>query len=281
MRGAGFLLLLAVALAAPAASQGLWDEGGWGDIAPAGAEANVVHGRFVALGGIFGENRIDCVRCHELDGSGNTSGAFPRLTNQSPWYLYKALWDYASGARPNEIMSPIARMLSESEKRNVAAYYASVADAPILAGQAADIGVMQLGGAIAAVGIPEQGVPACTSCHGLAAADTDPTAPYLAGQFAPYLELQLLLWRQGRRDGDPFNVMERIAEAMTEEQIRAVALYYAAARPSELTDAAAAAPAPAIGLPAGVLPEAGEPAAPTPPPYLYPVEEEGPAGGSG
>lgn len=196
---------------------------------------DVNRGRFVAIGGNTQHQRISCVQCHGIDGVGNTSGAFPRLADQSGWYLYKSLQDYASGLRPNEIMMPIAQTLTDREMQDVAAYYASIQNAPYPAKPEADVQTLQIGGAISAVGIPSQGVPPCSGCHGQDGVGASPIYPALAGQYAPYTEYQLLLWKQGHRDGDPMNIMEQIAKAMTEEQIRAVSLYFAAVRPSELT----------------------------------------------
>lgn len=191
-------------------------------------------GRFLTIGGMFSELRIGCVQCHGIDGSGNSSGAFPRLTDQSGWYLYKTLQDYASGLRPSDIMGPIARTLTPQQMEDVAAYYASIENAPYPAEPQADVQVRQIGGAIAAMGVPSQGVPSCNGCHGPHGIGQAPIYPYLAGQYASYLEHQLMLWKQGRRDGDPMNIMELIAKAMTEEQIRAVSLYYASVRPKEV-----------------------------------------------
>lgn len=198
-------------------------------------EADPNRGRFIAFGGFHGDLRISCAQCHGMDGAGNSSGAFPRINDQAGWYLYKTLMDYASGLRPSDIMGPIARTLTEQQMQDVAAYYASVKDAPHPPRPEIDVRVRQIGGAIAAAGIPSQGALACNGCHGPNGVGQPPIYPYLAGQYAPYTEHQLMLWKEGRRDGDPMNVMEQIAKAMTPEQIRAVSLYYAAVRPQDVT----------------------------------------------
>ncbi|MBD2749906.1 c-type cytochrome [Microvirga sp. BT688] len=197
-------------------------------------DADPNRGRFITIGGMFADQRIGCVQCHGIDGAGNSSGAFPRLTDQAGWYLYKTLQDYASGLRPSDIMGPIAQTLTPQQMEDVAAYYASIKNAPYPAEPQVDVQVRQIGGAIAAIGIPSQGVPACDGCHGPNGVGQAPLYPYIAGQYAPYLEHQLMLWKQGRRDGDPMNIMELIAKAMTEEQIRAVALYYASVQPRDV-----------------------------------------------
>lgn len=200
------------------------------------AGPDINHGRWVATGGFYEEaGGLACARCHSLDGSGDSSGAFPRLTDQSAWYLYKTLKDFAAGLRPNEVMQQVARQLTDAEMADVSAYYAAIEDAPYPPRPQADQQVVQIGGAIAAIGVPDQGVPACVSCHGDDGLGAPPIYPYLAGQFAPYIEHQLMLWKEGRRDGDPLNIMEFIARNMTDDQIRAVALYFASLRPQEVT----------------------------------------------
>ena len=220
----GCLILAALGTAAAGLSAAL----------AAGPDIN--NGRWVAIGGFYEEaGRIACARCHELDGSGNSSGAFPRLADQSAWYLYKTLKDYAGGLRTNPLMQFVAQAMTDAEMADVAAYYAAIEDAPYPPPPDVDQQVLQIGGAIAAVGVPDQGVPACVSCHGENGVGAPPIYPYLAGQYAPYLEHQLMLWKRGARDGDPLNIMELIARDMTDDQIRAVSLYFASVRPEEVT----------------------------------------------
>lgn len=190
-----------------------------------------VTGRFVTLGGRLGEYRIACVQCHGMDGEGDLSGAIPRLDLQNPWYLYKSLHDYASGIRYNNIMTPVAQQLDDRAMQRVAAYYASLPALPIEARQPEDLSLLQRGGAISAVGVPERGVAACQNCHGEAGRGRPPIYPVLAGQYAPYLQLQLQRWQQGIRGGDPLNVMRQIALQMSDEEIRAVSAYFASVRP--------------------------------------------------
>lgn len=200
------------------------------------AGPDINNGRFVATGGFYEEaGRIACARCHELDGSGSSSGAFPRLADQSAWYLYKTLKDYAAGLRTSGFMQFVAQAMTDAEMADVAAYYAAIDNAPYPPPPDVDQQVLQIGGAIAAVGIADQGVPACVSCHGENGVGAPPIYPYLAGQFSPYLEYQLMLWKRGERDGDPLNIMELIAKDMTDDQIRAVSLYFASLRPEEVT----------------------------------------------
>ncbi|HEV7267776.1 MAG TPA: cytochrome c4 [Falsiroseomonas sp.] len=192
--------------------------------------ADPLAGRAVALGGELGAGWA-CVQCHGLYGAADGSGGFPRIAGLSAWYLYKQLMDYASGARLNAVMTPIARAMTEREMLDVAAWYASQGEAPFPPPPQVELPIRQLGGAIAAVGIPERGVIACANCHGLEGLAPSITIPALAGQYAPYVELQLLLWKRGERRNGPLGVMAAVAAGMTEAEIQAVALYYASLRP--------------------------------------------------
>src|SRR5687768_15426054 len=76
--------------------------------------ADLEAGRAVVVGG--NESSVTpCFMCHGLDGVGDSAGPFPRLTGQAAFYMYKQLIDYASGARPNDVMTPIARALTDAQ----------------------------------------------------------------------------------------------------------------------------------------------------------------------
>lgn len=226
-------MALAAALGAAAAVPSLAQDAP----APAGGP-DVERGRLIAVGDQNGGDADappPCARCHQADGSGDSSGAFPRLSDQAAWYLYDSLMDYAAGLRPNAAMQGVARAMTPEQMEDVAAYYASIEDAPYPAEPEFDVRLVEIGAAISAVGVPDHGVPACQGCHGPAGVGAPPVYPYLAGQFRPYVEQQLLLWKRGERDGDAMNVMEYVARNMTEEQISAVAAYFASLRPNDLT----------------------------------------------
>jgi cytochrome c553 len=202
--------------------------------------ADLEAGRAVVVGGRHAEV-TPCFRCHGLDGAGDAAGAFPRLTGQAGFYMYKQLIDYASGARPNEVMAPIAREMTEPQMADVAYYY-SVLSAPHAPPPAVEPEVLARGRKIAEDGLPEADVEACNLCHGRDGTGDPPLFPYLAGQYAPYTELQLLLWRQGVRRNDALDVMATIAKALSANEIRAVALYFESLRPTARAAEARVAP---------------------------------------
>ena len=188
-------------------------------------------GRAVVVGG-KDASVTPCFMCHGLDGVGDFAGAFPRLTGQAAFYMYKQLIDYASEARPHDVMTPIAREMIEPQMANVAFYY-SVLDAPYARRPAVEPEVLARGRKIAEDGLPEADVQACNLCHGADGAGNAPLFPYLAGQYAPYTELQMQLFKRGVRVNDPVAVMRDIAEDLSDDDIRAVALYFEWLRPGE------------------------------------------------
>ena len=90
--------------------------------AQAAAAADVKAGRQKAL---------QCQTCHGLDGSAKIPEA-PSLAGQSEMYLVKAMQDYRSGARKNEMMSIVAPMLKDQDIADLAAYFAAI---PVTVGE--------------------------------------------------------------------------------------------------------------------------------------------------
>ena len=71
------------------------------------------------------QKAIKCQACHGLDGQAKLPDS-PNLAGQNPVYLAKALQDYRSGARHNEMMSVIAKPLADQDIADLAAYYAAI-----------------------------------------------------------------------------------------------------------------------------------------------------------
>ena len=198
------------------------------DVPVAASMVGTNSGRLIAAMGPPGKAEAACARCHGLDGAGHASGAFPRLSGQDQAYLLLTMQAYATGERPSGIMQPIARALSEREINEVAAYYASVENAPQRPeATPTDLTLLQQGGALAAIGAPERRIEACVNCHGPRGQGGQPANPALAGQYRGYLEQQLLLWKMGSRGDDPKGIMAPIARRMSMREIQATAAYFA------------------------------------------------------
>lgn len=80
------------------------------------AAGNVAAGRQKAL---------QCQTCHGLDGKAKIPEA-PNLAGQSEIYLVKALKDFRSGARKNDMMSLVAPTLKDQDIDDLAAYFSAI-----------------------------------------------------------------------------------------------------------------------------------------------------------
>jgi cytochrome c553 len=165
-----------------------------------------------------------CAQCHAFSGASDGSGAFPRIAGQSVYYLARQMRDFTSGVRVNAVMSPIAKALTADDIADIAAFYAKQ-DPPFLPLPKSDAALVKAGEQLAKVGNAAKSIQACDNCHGPEGAGEPPAIPYLAGQYAPYIALELRMWQRGFRKTSP-NFMARVAKDLNDQEIAAVAAYY-------------------------------------------------------
>jgi len=193
--------------------------------------AGIAGGR-PAFGPGFGapRERLEvCARCHGAPGAAAPIAIVPQLSGQSRAYLERALHDYADGRRPSGYMQLIAAMVDDEEMRELAAAYAG-ADAPSrVPARAAPAELLQRGEAIAREGLPTKGVPACLNCHVDA---RNPAFPRILGLSSPYIEQQLRLFREGKRNATTFGpIMQVVALRLGDDDMAAVGAYLASLPP--------------------------------------------------
>lgn len=163
-----------------------------------------------------------CAACHGADGN-SVNPAWPKLAGQHAEYLVKQLWYFEHGERENATMKPMASVLDEQGREDVAAYYSGQ---KVNIGQA-DPELVELGERIYRSGNNDSGVAPCMGCHGPNGAG-NPAAlyPALRGQHAQYVENQLHGFAEGKRVNDNAKkMMQILASRMTNQEIRAVASY--------------------------------------------------------
>jgi cytochrome c553 len=163
-------------------------------------------------------------RRHAFNGVSDGTGAFPRISGQSVYYLAGQLNDYSSGVRVNAIMSPIAKALSPDDIADVSAYYSGI-DAPFLPLKAPDPALVKRGEVLAKVGEAARRIRNCDNCHGPGGIGEPPAIPYLAGQYGHYIAFTLRMWQHGYRNNSP-DAMAVMARKLNDQEIRAVAAYY-------------------------------------------------------
>jgi cytochrome c553 len=71
------------------------------------------------------QKALMCQTCHGLDGKAKIPEA-PNLAGQSEIYLVKALKDYRSGARKNDMMSLVVPTLKDNDMDDLAAYFSAI-----------------------------------------------------------------------------------------------------------------------------------------------------------
>ena len=165
-----------------------------------------------------------CAACHALDGTSDTTGAFPRVDGQSASYLEQQMHDFASSDRMSAVMSPIAKALSADDNADVAEYYANMSSQfqPLAT---ADAAIVKKGQRLAQEGDDAKGILGCSNCHGPDGEGMPPTMPYLAGQYAQYIALTLEMWKRGFRKNSS-DLMAPIAKQLDDQEIAALAAYY-------------------------------------------------------
>lgn len=185
-----------------------------------------------------GDPRATCAACHGANGAGRPGGAFPNLTIQTPTYLKDALTSFANGQRQSAYMQTVATQLTPRQIAALADYYGNL-PATAATGFPADARLQAEGARIAAYGDKMRGIGACTSCHGITRA-VGKAIPRLEGQSARYLIDQMRIFRSGGRGSSgSVNPMNRIAQALNDRQIAAIATFYASTPPGTKDLAAA------------------------------------------
>jgi len=180
---------------------------------PAGKPADIAAGKAVAA--------ANCAACHGLDGRGVAPG-IPHLAAQRERYLFESLKEYRDGKRTHAALKEMASRLSETDTRNVLAYYASLP--PLPAAAPTDVKLSspyQEGKALA---------ERCFGCHGEDGNSRTPGIPSLAGQQPHYLVNAIREYHQGERRTASMKEMLRDASRSDLEKL---ALYFAAQKPAK------------------------------------------------
>ena len=189
--------------------------------AAAPAKADPAKGATLYDSGDAARNLPACVSCHGAAGN-STIATNPRLAGQIAAYTHKQLVDFTTPNRNNPIMTPYAKMLSDDEKKNIAAYLGTTTPKQ---GAAKNKDTIELGKKIYRGGIAGTGVAACASCHGANGNGIPAQYPRLAGQHQDYTVAQLNLFKTGGRKNSV--QMTTLAKRMSDEEMKAVADYIA------------------------------------------------------
>lgn len=152
-----------------------------------------------------------CMGCHGIEHYKNAYPKYsvPKLGGQTAVYIGAALAGYQAGARWHPTMSGFAKGMSEQDRADLGAHFAGFAT--VKPGEKP-------------VGTMPAAASTCVACHGADGVGALPDNPTLAGQHADYLVQALEDYRRGKRKNP---LMATFAAQLTEEDIAAVAAYYA------------------------------------------------------
>lgn len=171
-----------------------------------------------------------CIACHQTTGLGMPHLA-PATAGMPATYIAAQIKHFQTGERKNAIMQPMVAGLDEAGIKAVSEWFASLPlPQPVTLtprGEKAPQEITELGEKLAYLGDWDRNIPSCVSCHGPEGVGVGDTFPHLAGQHADYIESQLHAWQKGTRTGDSHELMGHIAEQLTDEEITAVASYFA------------------------------------------------------
>ncbi len=146
-----------------------------------------------------------CRTCHGIDGYAKIPIA-PHIGGEPAGYLARQLTAFRDGTREHEIMTIVAKALSDQQIADLAAWYGSQ--------------IAQASLTVDPSGAPET----CIGCHGVDGIGLAEDVPNLAGESNIYIDTQLHAFRGGKRTHE---IMSAIAADMTDADIRAVADWYA------------------------------------------------------
>jgi cytochrome c553 len=163
-----------------------------------------------------------CAGCHGAAGV-SAMPINPHTAGQDAAYTYKQLRDYKDRTRANPIMSGLVAGLSDQDMADIAVFYAAQSPPPA-SGTGSDAAKV-----LVTYGDGERLIPACNSCHG-AKGEGNPRSkgmPMLAGQGVDYFKQTMQAYRSGARANDVYSVMRSLAKNLTDDEIAALASYYA------------------------------------------------------
>jgi cytochrome c553 len=156
-----------------------------------------------------------CAACHGENGIPQEKTT-PVIWGQYQGYLYLELRDYKSGARKNDIMSPLAETLSRDDMMALALYFSQK--------RWPDLQQPPAPPDVAARAVRANGSVGCTGCH-QGQYQGEGTQPRVAGQYREYLQQTMLDFRTRARGNNPG--MTDLMLATSEGDIAALAQYMA------------------------------------------------------
>ncbi|MBU1396109.1 MAG: c-type cytochrome [Gammaproteobacteria bacterium] len=171
------------------------------------------------LGAALAADKIEtvaetCNGCHGANGV-SENPSVPSISGQHEFYLKKTLLDWKRGVRHSDTMESMIKDYSEAQIAELAAFYAIKPWTPVA--QKVDPKLVALG---------REASRRCAGCHGVTGASHDGETPKLNGQWAEYVEMDALKFREGNVPVSDQRMIKAVKK-MSVEELKAIAAYYA------------------------------------------------------
>ena len=155
-----------------------------------------------------------CNNCHGTGGV-SVGESMPSIAGLPEGYLKNIMLEWKAGKRPSASMTRLISGLTDEEIAALAMHYSKLPWTPVK--QKTDPKLVKLGKKV---------TEKCAGCHGDTGKSEDADTPSLHGQWSQYLQLEALKYRD-----DAFNMpnkqMVKAAKKLSDEEIKAVAEFYA------------------------------------------------------
>lgn len=155
-----------------------------------------------------------CNNCHGVNGV-SAGPSMPSIGGLPEAYLRNVMLDWKSGARFSATMGRLIKGYSDEQINELAAYFSKKPWTP--SAQKVDPKLLKAG---------KEATKRCASCHGDTGVSEDKETPTLSGQWAHYLELELLKYRD-EAVAMPDKKMRNAAMKLSDEEVKAAAAFYA------------------------------------------------------
>jgi sulfide dehydrogenase cytochrome subunit len=155
-----------------------------------------------------------CNSCHGANGV-SENPSMPSIAGQHESYLKKVMLEWKRGERHSDTMVDMIKDYSDEQIVALAAHYGRKPWTPVP--QKLDPNLVRLG---------REASRRCAGCHGDTGVSRDGETPKVNGQWAEYLEDDILKIRDGQiKLADPRIV--KAVKKLSAEEIKAVAAFYA------------------------------------------------------
>ncbi|MDG6778427.1 c-type cytochrome [Thiomicrorhabdus sp. zzn3] len=171
-----------------------------------------------------------CNACHGEKGE-SPSRNYASINGQPSEYTIKMMLDYRDGRRWEDykqanIMVKIAQALNDQQIADLAAFYAQSTPQPWEYAGSLEADVHSKVDRLVRKGDASRMIVPCASCHG-AHGEGNAITPALAGQIPEYFVRTMQAYKHGHRNNDVNEGMSQFTHDLTDEEIQALAEYYA------------------------------------------------------